>query len=39
MFLKRKRRHQREAEARGDRPRELSDSQLFEKHGIEVERV
>lgn len=39
MFMKRKRRVQRKAEAEGLIPREVSNEQAFEKAGIEVERV
>ncbi|HWR36369.1 MAG TPA: hypothetical protein VN622_10920 [Clostridia bacterium] len=39
MFLKRKRRFERMAEARGDRPRKVSDSQLFAKMGYTPEEV
>jgi hypothetical protein len=34
MFLKRQRRIERHAEAVGDKPREISDSQLFERMGV-----
>lgn len=37
MFLKRQRRFERGAEARGEKPRVVSDRQLFEHMGITPE--
>lgn len=39
MFQKRARLREREAEARGERPRRVSNDAVFKKAGIEVERV